>query len=239
MKEPMYKQIENYVLDLIQSDRIKEGEFIPSEKQLSEEFNVTRMTVRSALNNLARDGYISRQPGIGSKVIKNHITDNIATVTSFTKEMTGKGYEVSNIVHDFMIVEADEELKDNLSLELGENVWRVKRIRLANEERISYMITYMPVKLFPNLKRSHCEGSLYEYIESECQFEIAASNRSVKAMISNEELMEVLELEESEPILYIKQTSALSNGEVFEYSHTYHLGYTLTLNAKSEYFSNK
>lgn len=234
MKEPMYKQIEKYILDLIQTNQIKEGEFIPSEKQLSEEFNVTRMTVRSALNNLARDGYISRQPGVGSRVIKTNITDNISTVTSFTKEMTGKGYIVSNIVASFRIVEADEELKQFLNLELGENVWEVKRIRIADEERISYMITYMPVKLFPNLKRAHCEGSLYKYIEDECQFKIAASNRSVKAIISNEELMEVLELEEAEPILYIKQTSALSSGEVFEYSHTYHLGYTLTLNAKSE-----
>lgn len=234
MKEPMYKQIENYILDLIQSEQIKEGEFIPSEKKLSEEFNVTRMTVRSALNNLVKDGYILRQPGVGSKVIKNNITDNIGTVTSFTKEMTLKGYSVSNIVHDFKIVEADEVLKEKLNLEIGENVWEIKRIRLANAERISYMVTYMPVKLFPNLKKSHCEASLYDYIEGSCEFKIATSNRSVKAIIADEELMEVLELTEVEPILYINQTSYLAAGEPFEYSHTYHLGYTLTLNAKSE-----
>lgn len=234
MKEPMYKQIENYVLDLIQSEQIKEGEFIPSEKQLSEEFNVTRMTVRSALNNLVKDGYILRQPGVGSKVIKNNITDNIGTVTSFTKEMTLKGYTVSNIVHDFKIVDADDKLKEKLNIEIGENVWEIKRIRLANDERISYMITYMPVKMFPNLKKTHCEGSLYEYIEGVCQCKISTSNRSVKAMISNSELMEVLELDEAEPILYINQTSYFSEGDPFEYSHTYHLGYTLTLNAKSE-----
>lgn len=47
-------------------------------------------------------------------MIKNHITDNISTITSFTKEMIGKGYEVSNIVHDFMIVEADINIFSNL-----------------------------------------------------------------------------------------------------------------------------
>lgn len=234
MKEPMYKQIENYILDLIQSEQIKEGEFIPSEKQLSEEFNVTRMTVRSALNNLVKDGYILRQPGVGSKVIKNNITDNIGTVTSFTKEMTGKGYTVSNIVTDFKIIEANEVLKEKLNIEIGENVWEIKRIRLVNDERISYMITYMAVKMFPNLKKAHCEASLYDYIEQGCQLKIATSNRSVKAIISDQELIEILELSNPEPILYINQTAYLTSGEPFEYSHTYHLGYTLTLNAKSE-----
>ncbi len=234
MKEPIYKQIENYILDLIRTDQIKAGELIPSEKQLSEEFNVTRMTVRTALNNLVRDGYISRQRGVGSKVITNHITDNISTVTGFTQEMSLKGYKVDNIVLDFKIVEADEALAEQLMIELGDNVWEIKRIRLANDERVSYMETYMPVKLFPNLKKSHCEGSLYAYIEKECGCKIATSNRSVKAVISDEELMKILELEEPEPLLYIRQNAKLANGELFEYSHTYHLGYTLTLNATSE-----
>ena len=61
MNEPIYKKIENYIKNLIQSKTLKQGELIPSEKQLSEKFNVTRMTVRSALNNLVKDGYITRQ----------------------------------------------------------------------------------------------------------------------------------------------------------------------------------
>ena len=77
MKEPIYKVIENHVRELINSDSLKEGDLIPSEKQLSEEFNVTRMTVRSALNNLVKEGYITRQRGVGSIVIANNIYDNI------------------------------------------------------------------------------------------------------------------------------------------------------------------
>ncbi len=234
MTEPIYKQIENYILELIRTNQIKRGEFIPSEKQLSEEFNVTRMTVRSALNNLVRDGYISRQRGVGSKVITNDITDNISNVTGFTKEMCLKGYEVDNIVLSFTIVEASEDLAKNLAIGLGDNVWEIKRVRLANQERVSYMETYMPVQLFPNLKKSHCEGSLYSYIENDCGYKISTSNRSVKAIISDEELMDILALNEVEPLLYIRQIAKLTNGEVFEYSHTYHLGYTLTLNATSE-----
>lgn len=234
MKEPIYKVIENYVRDLINSDKLKEGDLIPSEKKLSEEFNVTRMTVRSALNNLVKEGYIIRQRGIGSTVLGKRIYDNISAISGFTKEMNSKGYEVSNILLGLQIVQADEELSEKLNITIGENVWEIKRVRLADNARVSYMITYMPVKLFPNLNQSDCEGSLYRFVEETCGFKIAMSEREVQAIVSDEEIMESLEIEQPEPILYISQICRLQTSEIFEYSHTYHHGYTLTLNAVSE-----
>ncbi|MBY2476060.1 GntR family transcriptional regulator [Clostridioides difficile] len=234
MKEPIYKVIENHVRELINSDSLKEGDLIPSEKQLSEEFNVTRMTVRSALNNLVKEGYITRQRGVGSIVLANNIYDNISSVSGFTKEMESKGYKVSNILVSLEIVQADEELSSRLNISLEENVWEIKRVRLANDTRVSYMITYMPVKLFPNLNKMHCENSLYNFVEEVCGYKIAMSEREVQAVISNEECMVNLKLEEPEPLLYINQICKLQNSEVFEYSHTYHHGYTLTLSAVVE-----
>lgn len=234
MNEPIYKQIESHIKNLIQSKTLKQGELIPSEKQLSEEFNVTRMTVRSALNNLVKDGYITRQRGVGSIVLANKVYDNISAVSGFTKEMENKGYKVSNILEELNVIEADEELMDKLNLTEKENVWEIKRIRLANDKKISYMETYMPVKLFPNLKKSHCEGSLYNYVEEVCGYKIAISEREVSSVLANDELANLLDLTKPEALLYISQVCKLHNSDVFEYSHTYHYGYTLTLSAVSE-----
>lgn len=234
MSEPIYKQIENYIKTLIQSQVLKQGELIPSEKQLSEEFNVTRMTVRSALNNLVKDGYITRQRGVGSIVLANKVYDNISAVSGFTEEMKSKGKEVSNILVELNIVEADEELMKKLNLTEKENVWEIKRIRLADGRKISYMETYMPVKLFPTLNKAHCEGSLYDYVEDICGYKIAMSEREVSSILANDELAYLLELVRPEALLYISQTCKLHSSEVFEYSHTYHNGYTLTLSAVSE-----
>ena len=234
MKEPIYKVIENYVKELINSDKLKKGDLIPSENQLSEEFNVSRMTVRSALNNLVKDGYISRQRGVGSIVIGSRIYDNISAISGFTKEMNRKGYEVSNILLELNIVQADELLSNKLNIEVGDNIWEVKRVRLADNRKVSYMITYMPVKLFPNLNEDYCKKSLYTFVEEICGLKIAFSEREVQAIISDEEIMESLELDTPQAILYISQVCRLQNGEIFEYSHTYHYGYTLTLNAVSE-----
>ncbi|KKY02244.1 GntR family transcriptional regulator [Paraclostridium benzoelyticum] len=234
MNEPIYKQIESHIKNLIQSKTLKQGELIPSEKQLSEEFNVTRMTVRSALNNLVKDGYITRQRGVGSIVLANKVYDNISAVSGFTEEMENKGYKVSNILDELNVIEADEELMNKLNLTEKENVWEIKRIRLANDKKISYMETYMPVKLFPNLKKSHCEGSLYNYVEEVCGYKIAISEREVSSVLANDELANLLDLTKPEALLYISQVCKLHNSDVFEYSHTYHYGYTLTLSAVSE-----
>lgn len=234
MNEPIYKQIESHIKNLIQSKTLKQGELIPSEKQLSEEFNVTRMTVRSALNNLVKDGYITRQRGVGSIVLANKVYDNISAVSGFTEEMENKGYKVSNILEELNVIEADEELMNKLNLTEKENVWEIKRIRLANDKKISYMETYMPVKLFPNLKKSHCEGSLYNYVEEVCGYKIAISEREVSSVLANDELANLLDLTKPEALLYISQVCKLHSSDVFEYSHTYHYGYTLTLSAVSE-----
>lgn len=234
MSEPIYIKIEKYLRDLIDSGEIKQGELLPSENKLCEKFNVTRMTVRSAFNNLVKEGYISRKRGIGSIVLVNRISDNIGTVESYTKEMVNKGYSIITKLISLTIVEADNIIKDKLNLDLGENVWEVKRVRYADGCPVSYMITYMPVKMFPNLKRSDC-NSLYNYLD-QCGYKISTAQRVVEALISTEELMELLELDCESPILHIEQVGILEDGEAFEYSHTYHYGYKLTLNAAVDKF---
>ncbi len=234
MSEPIYIKIEKYLKDLIDSGEIKQGELLPSENKLCEKFNVTRMTVRSAFNNLVKEGYISRKRGIGSIVLVNRISDNIGTVESYTKEMVNKGYSIITKLISLTIVEADNIIKDKLNLDLGENVWEVKRVRYADGCPVSYMITYMPVKMFPNLKRSDC-NSLYNYLD-QCGYKISTAQRVVEALISTKELMELLELDCESPILHIEQVGILEDGEAFEYSHTYHYGYKLTLNAAVDKF---
>ncbi|MGL4800415.1 MAG: GntR family transcriptional regulator [Cellulosilyticaceae bacterium] len=229
MSEPIYKQIERYLKELIASGEIKPGELLPTETHLSEEFNVTRMTVRSAFNNLVKEGYIKRQRGVGSIVLANKINDNMASITSFTRELKSKGYEISTALINLSIVPAGHTVGQALELEPSENVWEIKRVRMANGERVAYMVTYMPVKLFPNLNREHCIHSLYSYIENECGHTISNADRKIEAMIASDEIIELLHLDSEAPILAVEQVANLKGGEKFEYSNSYYYGYTLTV----------
>ena len=118
MKEPIYIKIEKYLKELIDSEKIKPGELLPSENQLSDKFDVTRMTVRSAFNNLVKEGYITRKRGIGSIVLGNRISDNISAVEGYTSEMKKKGYDVVTEIVDLKVIESDNFIKDKLHLEL-------------------------------------------------------------------------------------------------------------------------
>ncbi|MGL5346778.1 MAG: GntR family transcriptional regulator [Peptostreptococcaceae bacterium] len=233
MDEPIYKTIENNIKEQINSGELKEGDLIPSENELCQTFDVTRMTVRSALNNLVKEGYITRRRGVGSIVIANKIYDNISAISGFTREMKAKGLDVSNIVVSLEVEQANKELASKLNVSVNDNIWVIKRIRLANDIRMSYMITYMPLAMFPNLTKEDCAGSLYEFVENTSRMKISISERQVEAIISNKELQKLLDIEENQALLCIKQVCRLENGQIFEYSHTYHHGYTLTLNAVS------
>lgn len=231
MGQPIYKQIENYLKELIKSGELNEGSLLPSENQLVEMFNVTRMTVRSALNNLVAEGYIVKKKGVGSVVISTKIFDDIGRVSGFSKEMKEKGYDIDTIVYELAIIEAEDEISQKFNFETGISMWKVIRVRVANGQKVSCMITYMPVSLFTDLTMKHCQGSLYDYIENEKKYKIANSERSVEAIIATKELKKYLDLDYYGPILHIEQISRLDSGQIFEYSHTYHYNYKLTLNA--------
>ena len=140
----------------------------------------------------------------------------MGAIESFTKEMLRKGYEVTTKLISLLVIEADDTIKERLNIEKGENVWEIKRVRYANGEPVSYMITYMPVKMFPNLKKDDCI-SLYNYIRDN-NYNIYKANRTIEAIISNAELINLLELDSEAPILHIEQVGILQNGEAFEYS---------------------
>lgn len=93
------------------------------------------------------------------------------------------------MVLDLKIIQADDTSKEKLNLESKDNIWEIKRVRIADNKKVSYM----PVRLFPNLSIDNCNGSLYKYVEDICGYKIAMSEREVKAIIYNEETEEVLE----------------------------------------------
>lgn len=234
MNEPKYKKIEKYLKDLIKDKKLKEGDLLPSENQLCEMFGVTRMTVRAALSNMVAEGYIAKKKGIGSVVIAEKIYDNISRVSGFAKEMAFRGVRVSTIVNKFNVMEADELIASKLNISIRDNVWQIGRTRLANGERVSYMETYMPVKMFSSLNKKHCEESLYQYIEEDTGHKITTSERSVEAIIASKDLKKIFKLDSDAPILHIEQISRLNNNIIFEYSHTYHYNYKLILKAINE-----
>ncbi len=145
----LYIKIADWIMEKIQSGEWIPGYMIPSEKELCEQFQVSRPTVRLALSTLVNDGYLVRVKGKGSFVSKPRILeDSTIFIESFSSEMASKGKEIQTEVLEQRIVEADEEIAEKLNLKPGDDVLKLTRLRYVkdsfDEGPIVYNISYLP-----------------------------------------------------------------------------------------------
>ena len=119
------------ILDLVESLHV--GQAIPSERQLTQEIGVSRLTVRAAIDELVRDGYLDRRHGSGTYVTEPKIAQPL-TLTSFSEEMRRRGMVPGSRTLELTITSAGARLARRLQVSPEEPLVRVKRLRLADSE---------------------------------------------------------------------------------------------------------
>lgn len=213
---PIYHQLEEYIKQQIENGLLKEEELIPSEREFAERFQISRMTVRQAINNLVADGYLNRKKGRGTFVSKKKVEQELQGMTSFTEDMLSRGMKPSNRLLSFNIIEADK--KTALDLKIAENdpIYKIKRIRLADGAPMALETAYIPVNLIPGLSDENSNLSLYQYIEEHLALTISEATQEIEAAIADAEIAEQLGIDEGEPILFIVRIAYLLDGTPFE-----------------------
>lgn len=222
MSTPIYKIIENDIKEKINIGELKNGDLVPSENELKETYNVSRMTVRQALNNLVNDGYLYRYKGKGTFISSRKIEKNIHGVRSFTEEMEATNRRVSNKVTHFELVQADHEIAEKLFLNEGDEVIHIERIRYGNDIPVLFENLYVPANLFKTLKKENLNGSFYVYLEKELNYQISHCIQSIEAISTDQKISFALEVPKSSPTLLICRNTFLSNGRPFEYVRSYY-----------------
>ena len=150
------------VLDLI--EQLGVGEAIPSERQLSSDLGVSRLTVRAALDDLVREGYLVRRRGSGTFVSEPKIAQEL-TLTSFTDDMKRRGMRPASRTLELKIVPAGARLGRFLHVSPSERIMVAKRLRLADRETMAIETLHVPEKLVPGLTGADLEaGSFYELL---------------------------------------------------------------------------
>lgn len=225
---PMYYQIYKSIVKLIKNGTFAIGEQIPTEMDLCVELDVSRPTVRQALQELINGGYVIRKKAKGTFVCKPKVEGYFfRKLESYNEEMKALHLIPSTIVEVQEVIQGEEEVVQNLKLEEGQNVLHLLRLRFADHEPMVYVHTYVPCFLFPGIEAvdfSSEEISLYDHIMRHYQTRIAYVDRSIEAMNASVELADKLELMEGQAI-YTVTTIAYSNDDVpVEYSIAYYRG---------------
>src|SRR5689334_16765945 len=138
------------VLDLMEALAV--GQTIPSERQLTQELGVSRLTIRAALDDLVRDGYLDRRHGSGTYVTEPKIAQPL-TLTSFSEDMRRRGMVPGSRTLELTVVSAGARLARRLHVSPEERIVRVQRLRLADGETMALEVLHVPEVLVPGLSK--------------------------------------------------------------------------------------
>lgn len=224
MAELIYKQI---IADLKQ--KIFDQEFpdmkLPDERTLSSQYNVSRSSIKRALNRMASDGIIFKKRGSGTFInplyLKNESVfnyeegSNLGVTDNF--KMNGQSPKIK--VLSFEVERPSEELQRDLFLEPEDFVYKIIRLRLFDDEPFMIETGYIPIKILPKLTEQTIKSSIFNYMQDEYNQSVTKSFLSVFAEPSTPKDQELLRLKPNEPTGIMEGVFFLDNGTPFEYSH--------------------
>ncbi len=208
---PIYYQLELKIRQMIESEQLQPGDALPSERQFTEKYNISRMTVRQAINNLVNDGLLYRQKGKGTFVAKKKFEQDLSGLTSFNEDMRNLGLTPSNKVLSFKLISGDKRVIEQLKVSNNEPIYEIKRIRLANDEPVALETVYTPQKIVGKMTEEDIAESFYEHLENNLHLKIAYGKQTIEAALANEQEIKHLRIETGDPVLLMRRTSYLAD----------------------------
>lgn len=220
----LYSDIVDDLSEEIQS--LNKGDKIPSERQLCTIYNVSRTTIRNAINELVNSGLIYQIQGKGTFVTgKANNQDNLNRYYSFTERTKANGQVPKSLVLDYYVGAADEDIANNLVLSEGELAITFVRLRLADGEPMMYEITHIPFNRFQELSKEMIESRpLYEIFDSKTSTKIFNVNERFGVGILRDDIAECLNQKPKEACLKIIRKSYDFDDQVIEYTKSYARG---------------
>src|SRR5215470_2954572 len=195
------------VLDLI--ERLGIGDAIPSERQLTRELGVSRLTVRAALDDLVREGLLVRRHGSGTFVSEPKIAQEL-TMTSFTEDMRRRGMVPASRTLDLRVVPAGAHLGRLLKVSPSEPVVVITRLRLADRETMAIETLHVRESLVPGLTSADIEQrSFYELLEERYGITTSSGTQTIEPTVTNEEESTALGVPLHSPAFLFERTTRM------------------------------
>ncbi len=216
--DPLYLQLKQSLTAEIHSGHYRAHQRLPSERQLTDRFGVSRMTIRQALLELAREGTIYTRLGKGSFVAPPKIDQQLRTLTGFSQDVHARGNKPTSRVLEAKIIPATREVADALRLARSDDVIVLSRLRLADSIPHAIETAYLPSTLCPNLLRHNFAfDSLYDVLKNEYRLSLTQAEQSIEAALASPHEIELLGLQPPAPVLRIQRVTLTDLGMPVEY----------------------
>lgn len=209
---PKYFTIKRSILVMLDSGELGENSLLPSERELMQNYNVSRITVRKAIQELEQEGFVYKVQGKGTFVRGEHKKQDLISITSCTEDVKRQGMTPSRKVLYKQIILADKKRQSRLCLAEGENVFCMSRVYFADGEPINYTTVYLPYKLFKGIELYDFEKySLYGVIENDYSIKITRAERTLEAVLSYGDICKELNIHAGIPLILFQ---CITYGEI-------------------------
>lgn len=199
---PKYYQLKKKIIHEIEMGKYTSDGLIPSERRLMEDYQVSRITVRKAIDELVVEGYLYKIQGKGTYVKMEDKGNDLFSLVSCTQAVRSMGMTPTKRVIVSQLLFADKKRARALNLSNTDQVFQLGRVLYANDEPLNYTLTYLPVKLFPGLeKHNFAKASLYQILAEEYHLNITKAKRTVEAVLVEEDLAQYLDIEVGMPVI--------------------------------------
>jgi DNA-binding GntR family transcriptional regulator len=220
--------VKNYIKTQISKKIYSEGQIIESENCLCELLNVSRMTVRKALDALVNEGIVYKEKGRGTFVAKKPKYSEFKLGVSFTQEAIKRGMIPSSKDNTLELCEANEEVSKILNISIGTKVWKVTRVRCANDIPIIYISEYYLYSLCPDLNEEIIKHSIYKYLATK-NIHYTFLDQKLNAVSCTKDIAKKLNIEEGYPLIKMSLVTYMKNGIAFNCGNEYYVTDTYTL----------
>jgi GntR family transcriptional regulator len=219
---PLYKKLQRAIRKAIEKRILSPDDALPAERDLAADFNVSRITVRKALDGLVSDGLLVRRQGSGN-FISARVEKNFAKLTSFSEDMRARGRTPRSVWLKRAAGTVTPEEALALRLSPGTPVYRFNRIRYADDAPMALEYATIVASALPSLDA--VGTSLYEALEAEGQKPVHALQR-LRAVLLTSEQAELLKSKPGEAGLLVERLGSLRDGRAVEFSQSYYRGDT-------------
>jgi len=202
----LYVQLYDIMKKKIEDKEWSLGFRIPIEQELCNVFEVSRVTVRSAISVLVRQGYLIRQQGRGTFVSKKVISDKLTMFTTFGELMLEEGIDFSTDMLAQTIMMPVDDLADKLNVSGDKHIIYIKRLRKVDNKPILIQETYIPFHICPPLLEEDVrKNSLFELLERKHGIHLTRVRNYFDVKYLNADEGMLLDLSENSPALVLTQ----------------------------------
>lgn len=234
--KPLHIQAEEVLRKLIEEEDYKNGKLLPNEVELSEQLNISRNTLRQAINKLVFEGLLIRKKGYGTKVAKKGVLGGVKNWLSFSQEMKMLGIEVRNFELHVSLKKPSKEIANFFEIPYETNTKRcvvLERVRGNKDFPFVYFISYFNPTI-PLTGEENFTRPLYELLEMNYHIIVKTSKEEVSARLAGEIIADKLEIKANDPILIRKRFVYDVNNIPVEYNIGYYKADSFTYTIEAE-----